>query len=148
MPARCGYIRSPERVAAAVGKETGPIPGHNETSPDARAASDDPRVPEDGCGSFGSERLDREAGAAFVVEHTESVSRLLAYTVCRGYLSRHFLIGPTAWCLRNFVEWRYLMAAFRTFEHLLGTEDFMRIIRSVERANPTKLRLSRARKGS
>ena len=39
---------------AAVGKETGPIPGHNETSPDARAASDDPRVPEDGCGSFGS----------------------------------------------------------------------------------------------
>lgn len=94
------------------------------------------------------ERLDREAGAAFVVEHTESVSRLLAYTVCWGYLSRHFLIGPTAWCLRNFVEWRYLMAAFRTFEHLLGTEDFMRIIRSVERANPTKLRLSRARKGS
>ena len=84
----------------------------------------------------------------FVAEHGKAVSRLLAYTVCRGYLSRHFLFGPTAWCLRNFVEWRYLMAAFRTFEHLLGTEDFMRIISSAARANPMTPRLSQARKGS
>ena len=94
------------------------------------------------------ERLDREAGAAFVVEHTESVSRLLAYTVCRGYVSRHVGIGVTAWVLRNFVEWKYLMALFRTFERLMGTKDFMRIISSTARANPMHSRLSQARMGS
>ena len=74
--------------------------------------------------------------------------RLLAYTVCRGYVSRHVGIGVTAWVLRNFVEWRYLTAMFRTFERLMGTKDFMRIISSTARANPMTPRLSQARKGS
>ena len=85
---------------------------------------------------------------AFVAEHGQAVSRLLAYTVCRGYVSRHAGIGLTAWVLRNFVEWRYLTAMFRTFERMMGTKDFMRIISSAARANPMKPRLSRARKGS
>lgn len=66
----------------------------------------------------------------------KAVSRLLAYTVCRGYVSRHVGIGVTAWVLRNFVEWRYLTAMFQTFERLMGTKDFMRIISSTARANP------------
>ena len=81
-------------------------------------------------------------------EHGKAVSRLLAYTVCRGYVSRHVGIGVTAWVLRNFVEWRYLTAMFRTFERLMGTKDFMRIISSTARANPMTPRLSQARKGS
>ena len=36
----------------------------------------------------------------------------------------------------------------RNFIFLLGTDPFMNIIRSVERTNPMKLRLSRPRKGS
>ena len=52
------------------------------------------------------------------------------------------------WVLRNFVEWRYLTAMFRTFERLMGTKDFMRIISSTARANPMTPRLSQARKGS
>ena len=83
-----------------------------------------------------------------MAEHGQAVSRLLAYTVCRGYVSRHAGIGLTAWVLRNFVEWRYLTAMFRTFERMMGTKDFMRIISSAARANPMKPRLSRARKGS
>ena len=57
-------------------------------------------------------------------------------------------LGVTAWVLRNFVEWRYLTAMFRTFERLMGTKDFMRIISSAARANPMTPRLSRARMGS
>ena len=84
----------------------------------------------------------------FVAEHGKAVSRLLAYTVCRGYVSRHVGIGVTAWMLRNLVEWKYLMALFRTFERLMGTKDFMRIISSAARANPMTPRLSQARMGS
>ena len=91
---------------------------------------------------------DKTEELAFVAEHGKAVSRLLAYTVCRGYVSRHVGIGVTAWVLRNFVEWRYLTAMFRTFERLMGTKDFMRIISSTARANPMTPRLSQARKGS
>ena len=91
---------------------------------------------------------DKAEELAFVAEHGKAVSRLLAYTVCRGYVSRHVGIGVTAWVLRNFVEWRYLTAMFRTFERLMGTKDFMRIISSTARANPMTPRLSQARKGS
>ena len=91
---------------------------------------------------------DKAGEMAFVAKHGKGISRMLAYTVCRGYVSRHVGIGLTAWVLRNFVEWRYLTAMFRTFERLMGTKDFMRIIRSADRANPMTPRLSRARKES
>ena len=96
----------------------------------------------------GWQAKDKVEELAFVAEHGKAVSRLLAYTVCRGYVSRHVGIGVTAWVLRNFVEWRYLTAMFRTFERLMGTKDFMRIISSTARANPMTPRLSQARKGS
>lgn len=95
----------------------------------------------------GWQAKDKVEELAFVAEHGKAVSRLLAYTVCRGYVSRHVGIGVTAWVLRNFVEWRYLTAMFRTFERLMGTKDFMRIISSTARANPMTPRLSQARKG-
>lgn len=104
-------------------------------------------IPEDGrCAGW--QAKDKVEELAFVAEHGKAVSRLLAYTVCRGYVSRHVGIGVTAWVLRNFVEWRYLTAMFRTFERLMGTKDFMRIISSTARANPMTPRLSQARKGS
>ena len=96
----------------------------------------------------GWQAKDKVEELAFVAEHGKAVSRLLAYTVCRGYVSRHVGIGVTAWVLRNFVEWRYLTAMFQTFERLMGTKDFMRIISSTARANPMTPRLSQARKGS
>ena len=88
----------------------------------------------------GWQAKDKVEELAFVAEHGKAVSRLLAYTVCRGYVSRHVGIGVTAWVLRNFVEWRYLTAMFQTFERLMGTKDFMRIISSTARTNPLRTR--------
>lgn len=86
--------------------------------------------------ALGWQAKDKAEELAFVAEHGKAVSRLLAYTVCRGYVSRHVGIGVTAWVLRNFVEWRYLTAMFRTFERLMGTKDFMRIISSDSAGEP------------
>lgn len=90
----------------------------------------------------------KEEEMKFLLEHGKSVSRIVAYAICQGYISRHLFVGFTAWFVRNFVEHKYLMVAFRTFVRLMGTDPFINIIRSVERANPMKLRLSQKRKGS
>lgn len=91
---------------------------------------------------------DKAEEMAFVAKHGKGISRLLAYTVCRGCVARRVGIGLTALMLRELVDWKYLLAAFRTFERLMGTKDFTRIIRSVDRANPMKPRLSQRGKGS
>ena len=84
----------------------------------------------------------------FIAKHGKCLSRIIAYTVCRGYISRHLLVGLTAWLVRNFVAYRYQVAATEQFERLMGTDPFMSIIRSAERTNPMKLRLSQGKKGS
>lgn len=84
----------------------------------------------------------------FMAKHGKCLSRIIAYTVCRGYISRHLLVGLTAWLVRNFVAYRYQVAATEQFERLMGTDPFMSIIRSAERTNPMKLRLSQGKKGS
>ena len=91
---------------------------------------------------------DKAEEMAFVAKHGKGISRLLAYTVCRGCVARRVGIGLTAWMLRELVDWKYLMVAFRTFERLMGTKVFMRIIRSAARANPMKPRLSQVGRGS
>ena len=76
---------------------------------------------------------------AFVAKYGKGISRMLAYTVCRGCVARRVGIGLTAWILRELVDWRFLVAAFHMFA---------RIIRSVDRANPMKPRLSQVGRGS
>ncbi|MDO4158877.1 MAG: hypothetical protein Q4D41_00285 [Prevotellaceae bacterium] len=93
-------------------------------------------------------KFSKEDEMKFYVEHTKNISRIIAYTICRGYISRHLLIGALSWFIRNFMEHRYVMASFRTFIRLMGTKHFMNIIRSAERSNPMKLRLSQRKKGS
>lgn len=94
------------------------------------------------------ERFTKEEQMRFIMDNTAKVSRIIAYTVCRGCVSRHLLVGVAAWFIRNFVEHKYAVAAFRTFVRLMGTDPFTNIIRSVERTNPMKPRLSQRRKGS
>lgn len=84
----------------------------------------------------------------FMVDHGVEVSHMLAYTIVRDPVSRRLLPGIVAWLLRELVEERYLMGAYRTFYRLMGTDRFTNIIRSAERMNPMKLRLSQRRKGS
>lgn len=93
-------------------------------------------------------KFSKEEEMAFLVTHGKQVSRMVAYTLCRGWISRRLLVGPAAWLVRNWVETEFVSAAMRNFIFLLGTDPFMNIIRSVERTNPMKLRLSRPRKGS
>lgn len=94
------------------------------------------------------EAFTKEEEMKFIVEHSKAISRIIAYTICQSYVSRHLFVGLAAWFIRNFVEDRYMMVAFRTFIRLMGTKSFTTIIRSVEISNPMKLRLSQKRKGS
>ena len=92
--------------------------------------------------------LPKQEQMRFMARHGKRLSRIIAYTVCRGYISRHLLVGLTAWIVRNFVEYQYQVAAVEQFERLMGTSPFMNIIRSAERTNPMKPRLSQGKKGS
>ena len=94
------------------------------------------------------ERFTKEEEMAFIAAHGKDLSLMVAYTLCRGWLWRKLLVRPTAWWIRNMMEQRYLMACMRKFVLLLGTDPFTSIIRSAERTNPMKPRLSRRRKGS
>lgn len=94
------------------------------------------------------EKFSKEEEMAFIRSHGKSVSQMIALTLCRGWWSRHLLLGVTSWWVRHFMDPVYLSGAMRHFVFLLGTEAFMPIIRSAERRNPMKLILSHARKGS
>lgn len=83
---------------------------------------------------------------AFIALHGKRISRMIAYTLCRGWWSRHFLVGFTAWWVRNWMEKEYLEAAMHNFIMLLGTDPFTSIIRSAEKMNPMKLRLKLSQK--
>ncbi len=90
----------------------------------------------------------KEEEMAFLVKHGVAVSRIIAYAICVNALSQYLFVGLVAWFIRHFVEHRFIMLAFRSFTRLMGTKAFMTIIRSVEIANPLKLRLSHEKKGS
>lgn len=84
----------------------------------------------------------------FMANHGVDISRMIAYTICQGVISRRLFIRPVAWFLREVVEHRFLIGAMNKFVNLMGTESFICIISSVDRANPMKLRLSQKKRGS
>lgn len=90
----------------------------------------------------------KEEEMAFIALHGKKVSKMVALTICRNGLSGSILCRPLAWFLRTFVEDKYLLSANLHFISLMGTKNFMTIIRSVEEANPMKPRLSQRVKGS
>ena len=94
------------------------------------------------------EKFSKEQEMAFMAAHGKDISLMVALTLCRGWWSRHLILRPAAWWIRHWMETRYLMACMRKFVLLLGTDPFTSIIRSAERTNPMKPRLSHGRKGS
>lgn len=90
---------------------------------------------------------DKDAQLRFMAKKGKALSRMVALCICRGVVKRRF-IGLASWALRSMVEPRMLVAAVQRFVSLLGTDPFMSIIRSAERTNPMKLRLSQGKKGS
>lgn len=90
----------------------------------------------------------KEEEMRFIAEHGKELSLMIACTICRGWWSRHLLLRPCAWFVRNFMEGEYIAGVVKRFVSLMGTDPFIPIIRSAEMTNPMKLRLSRKKKGS
>lgn len=89
------------------------------------------------------EKMTKEEQMRFLAEHGDKICRMIALT-----LGRRAYVRPLTWIVRHFVGYEYQMAAVRKFVSLMGTDPFIPIIRSAERTNPMKLRLSQKRKGS
>lgn len=90
----------------------------------------------------------KEEEMRFLSEHGTALSKMVSYTLCRGWWSRHVLLLPVSWLVRNFMSGDYLLGAVQRFVSLMGTDPFIPIIRSAEVTNPLRLRLSQAGKGS
>lgn len=80
--------------------------------------------------------------AAFMAEHGKDMARLVSLAICRGSLSGYLFSGLLSRIILWHCDDRYIFGAGLMFRGLLGTKSFMNIIRSVERANPMKPRLS------
>ena len=46
-------------------------------------------------------KFTKEEEMAFLATHGKQVSRMVAYTLCRGWISRRLLVGATAWLDRH-----------------------------------------------
>lgn len=90
----------------------------------------------------------KEEEMRFLAEHGGAVSRVVAWTLCRGWVGRKLLVGPVSWAVRQWMEPRYMVSVMKRYVGLMGTDPFLSIIVSAEAMNPMKLRTSRVRKGS
>ena len=89
------------------------------------------------------EKFSKEEQMRFLMDHGDKVCRLIALT-----LGRSAYVKPLTWFVKRFVRYEFQMAAVRKFVSLMGTDPFIPIIRSAEKTNPMKLRLSQKKKGS
>lgn len=85
------------------------------------------------------ECLDYDGQMDFLVNHGKKLSRIIALTMPHWWLPTCVL----SWYIRHRMKWEYQKGAFEKFVTLMGTASFTPIIRSVDRVNPMKLRLSR-----
>lgn len=89
------------------------------------------------------ENFTKEEQMRFIANHGDKVCRMIALT-----LGRTCFVRPLTWFVKHFVRYEFQVAAVRKFVTLMGTDPFIPIIRSAEKTNPMKLRLSQKRKGS
>lgn len=89
------------------------------------------------------EKFSKEEQMRFIAEHGDKLCRMIALT-----LGRRCFVRPLTWMVKHFVRHEFQVAAVRKFVTLMGTDPFIPIIRSAERSNPMKLRLSRGEMGS
>lgn len=81
---------------------------------------------------------------AFLAQHGKKLSKIIALTMPHWWVPTVLM----SWIIRHFMKFEYQKAAISKFVSLMGTDPFIPIIRSVERTNPMKLRLSQKKKGS
>lgn len=94
------------------------------------------------------EKFTKEEEMAFLAGHGRDIARMMAMAVCCTTPRTKLFSRPLAWIILHCVDDTYMRAALQQFILLLGTRSFMTIIRSVERTNPMRLRLSQEGKGS
>ena len=93
--------------------------------------------------------FNKEEEMSFLALHAKRISQMIALTICRGAFTGWCFAPFMAWFIRWFVPDAFIMGANLKFITLLGTQDFMTIIRSCEIANPLRPRLSQEKiKGS
>ena len=85
---------------------------------------------------------------AFVAKHGKRISNMIALTVCRGAISGLLLAPLVSRFIRWFVPDVFIQGANMQFIILLGTRNFMNIIRSAEMVNPMKPKMSQRTEGS
>lgn len=90
----------------------------------------------------------KEDEMAFIARHGKEITRIVALTICRGFVSGWLLAGLLAWFIRWFVPPVFITGAMFQFVRLLNIMDFQNIIRLAETINPLKPRLSQRRKRS
>lgn len=78
----------------------------------------------------------------YVAKHGKRISKMIALTVCRGFISSRLLAPIVAFFIREFVDDKFIQGANEIFLTLLGTRNFINIIRSAEVSNPLKPRTS------
>lgn len=93
-------------------------------------------------------RFTKEEQMRFLSDHGKKLSRLIAYTICRRGIMLRARTWIMSWLVRRFMSMEHQIGAILRFVMLLGTDPFMPIIRSAERRNPMKLRLSQKKRGS
>lgn len=82
----------------------------------------------------------------FFDEHLVTLSRVLALTICRGYLSGRLLAPFVAFLIRWRVPREYSLEAQRHFCKLRASRDFTSIIAWAEKTNPFRPGTSQKRK--
>lgn len=90
----------------------------------------------------------REQEAEFMVLHGGRLSKMIALTVCRGWISGRLFTPLVAFIIRWRVDQRFILGAYDKYLSLLGVKPFSTIIRSTEILNPMKPTLSQKRNGS
>ena len=92
--------------------------------------------------------FDKHEQMLFLAKHGKTISKMISLVVLRGGVTGLLFSSLLAWLIRWCVNDKFIAAANTEFVHLLGTKNFMNIIRSCETANPLKPRLSQRKKGS
>lgn len=82
----------------------------------------------------------------FMVEHTRTVSRMVAYAIVRGHFLGWLLNRPVAWMLRNCMHPAALEDAFMIAISSTSTVPFGNIIRLAEVINLMAPNLSRGKR--
>jgi hypothetical protein len=92
--------------------------------------------------------FDEEQESDFFVKHGKTFSKMIALTICRGFISGWLLTPFVALSLRWFVSDRVIYILYHKYVRLLDARSFRNIIRSVESQNLMKPVLSQKRNGS